>query len=232
MKNFANRLCLCIGLLIASMLIQGCSSTTVLSVVDDPRDQLIMTLAGHWHNRLQYDAVPATLKVAPSVSGEWLDVQHATFTKIDAPLIGTHVLYLEWRNNNAAGAISRQRIWSFRLDDAGQVRMDFYAFIDGAPWAGKGAESGAFRELNVMQLRGYGAQCGLKFSLAANVFDGNITADECSLTAASGRRMGIDARVAMLADGTLTYQESGKLADGRYAFRVPPTMPYRFIRIR
>jgi len=44
--------------------------------------------------------------------------------------------------------------------------------------------------------------------------------------------MGIDARVAMLADGVITYQESGKLTEGRYAFRVPPTLPYRFIRVR
>jgi len=51
-------------------------------------------------------------------------------------------------------------------------------------------------------------------------------------TAVSGRRMGIDARVAMLADGVITYQESGKLTEGRYAFRVPPTLPYRFIRVR
>jgi hypothetical protein len=33
-----------------------------------------------------------------------------------------------------------------------------------------------------------------------------------------------------LPDGALLYRESGQLEDGRYAFRVPPTEPYRFIR--
>ena len=218
----------------ACLLLASCTTVADVNQPVDKRDALTITLSGVWHNRAQFDAVPAALKIAPSVNGDWLDVQHASFTKVDAPLIGTHVMYLEWRNGNAAGAISRQRIWSFRFDETGQVRMDFYAFVDGAPWAGKGGQLSAFRDLNVMQLRGYGAACGLKFSFianAANTFDGNITADECSLIAASGRRMGIDARVAMLTNGTLTYQESGKLADGRYAFRVPPTMPYRFIRV-
>jgi hypothetical protein len=42
--------------------------------------------------------------------------------------------------------------------------------------------------------------------------------------------MGIDARVEMVADGVLEYRESGQLEDGRFAFRVPPSMPYRFVR--
>jgi hypothetical protein len=72
----------------------------------------------------------------------------------------------------------------------------------------------------------------LRFELAPNGFTGAISAQECTITAASGRRMGINARVALTADGTLEYQESGRLDDGRYAFRVPPTEPYRFRRLR
>ncbi len=211
-------------------LLASCTTVADVNQPVDKRDALIALIAGVWHNRAQFDAAPQALKIAPSVNGDWLDVQHASFVKVDAPALGTHVLYLEWRNGDKNGAISRQRIWSFRVDEMGMVRMDFYAFVDGAPLAGKGGDMNAFRSLNVSLLRGYGAQCGLKFSLTATTFDGNISADECSLTAASGRRMGIDARVTMQADGILEYRESGKLADGRYAFRVPPTMPYRFVR--
>lgn len=206
----------------------------------DKRDALVASLAGTWDNRAQFSAVAETLKVPPSVNGDWLDLQHATFARVDAPLLGTHVLYLEWRNNSRQGAISRQRIWSFRIDDANVMRMDFYAFIDGAPWAGQvgdaGKESAAnvatlFRTLAPAALRGYGAACGLRFEATGNTYRGAITASECSLVAASGRAMGIDASVALLADGTLEYRESGKLADGRYAFRVPPTMPYQFVKL-
>jgi hypothetical protein len=34
----------------------------------------------------------------------------------------------------------------------------------------------------------------------------------------------------LLADGSVQYRESGQLEDGRYAFRVPPTEPYQFVR--
>jgi len=63
------------------------------------------------------------------------------------------------------------------------------------------------------------------------VFQGVISASQCNITAASGRRMSINAQVELGADGTLEYRESGQLEDGRYAFRVPTSQPYRFVRI-
>lgn len=41
--------------------------------------------------------------------------QHARFVAVIAPAIGSHVLYLEWRNGGPEGAILRQRISSFRV---------------------------------------------------------------------------------------------------------------------
>jgi hypothetical protein len=217
-----------LSLSILLLLLTGCTATRPNS---DPRDSLLSGLAGTWDNRAQFSAAPAELKVPPSVDGEWLDLQHATFTRVDAPALGTHVLYLEWRNGGPTGAISRQRIWSFRNDPAGGIRMDFYAFIDGKPYAGRGGQSGAFQTLANDALRGYGPACALRFVVQPAGFAGEISAEECTITAASGRRMGINARVALTAEGTLEYQDSGRLDDGRYAFRVPPTEPYRFQRL-
>jgi hypothetical protein len=166
------------------------------------------------------------------VDEEWLDLQHATFTRIDAPALGTHVLHLEWRSNGPDRPISRQRLWSFRNDPTDGLRMDLYAFIAGQPYAGRGGEPGALATVTKDALRGYGPVCALRFELQPNGFSGVISAQECTITAASGRRMGINARVTLTADGTLEYQESGLLDDGRYAFRVPPTGPCRFQRVR
>ena len=189
------------------------------------------SLVGHYDNGAQFEAAPETLKVPPSVAGEWLDLQYALFAPVDAPAIGDQVLYLEWRSGSADGPISRQRIWSFREDETGTVRMDFYAFVDGAPWAGRAEEPGAFLDLGPDALRGYGPACALYFAPAAGGgWHGAISAEQCSLVAASGRRMGIDAVVEITADGTIRYQESGRLESGQYAFRVPPTQPYEFER--
>lgn len=197
----------------------------------DPRDAVVAALAGTWDNRAQYAAAPDSLKVPPAVDSDWLDLQHARFALVEAPAVGDRVLYLEWRGGGPQGGISRQRIWSFREQD-GAVRMDFYAFVDGRPWAGRADEAAAFRQLALDELRGYGPGCALRFARAAGGLRGAITAEECTITAASGRRMGIDASVVLTVDGTLEYRESGRLEDGRYAFRVPPTRPYRFVRLR
>lgn len=189
-------------------------------------------LAGCWDNARQYAQAPDALKVPPSVDGDWLDLQHACFTRVEAPALGGVVLYLEWRRGGPNGPVSRQRIWSFRSEDGGEVRMDFYAFVDGAPWAGRASEPAAFAGLDAAALRGYGPDCALRFATDGGGWRGVVSAEACTLTAASGRRMGIDATVALGADGVLSYRESGRLADGRWAFRVPPGEPYRFERLR
>ncbi|MCH8478877.1 MAG: CpcT/CpeT family chromophore lyase [Wenzhouxiangella sp.] len=203
----------------------------ILSPVDtDPAAAVAAALAGSYDNADQYQAAPDALKVPPSVQGDWLDHQHAIFTLVNAPAIGEQVLYLEWRSGGPDGPISRQRIWSFRTDPAsGQVRMDFYAFVDGDPWAGLVDQPDAFVSLDHSALRGYGPDCALRFTAdSSGGWHGIISADECSLVASSGRRMGIDASVELEPDGTLHYRESGRLESGQYAFRVPPTKPYRF----
>jgi hypothetical protein len=156
----------------------------------------------------------------------------ATFTRIDAPALGTHVLYLAWRSNGPDGPISRQRLGSFRHDPTDGLRMAFHAFINGQPYAGRGGEPGALATVTKDALRGYGPACALRFELQPNGFTDAISAQECTITAASGRYMGINARVTLTADGTLEYQESGRLDDGRFAFRVPPAEPCRFRRVR
>lgn len=213
--------------LLALALLAGCTTPAP----SDPPATLAAALAGTWSNQRQYDAAPAALKVRPTVEGEWLDHQHALFASVKAPVLGSHVLYLEWRSGGAAGPVSRQRIWSFRTDDAGTLRMDFHAFVDGAPWAGKAATPAAFAELRADQLRSYAPECALRFARTpSGGWRGEIGPEQCSLTAASGRRMGISAVVELTADGALLYREAGVLPDGRFAFRVPPGQAYRFER--
>jgi hypothetical protein len=226
-------------LFLAGALLAGCTTpdaavrpagAPIMSVAPTPQ-RIVDGLAGTWDNRAQYDAAPATLKVPPSVDGDWLDRQHARFVRVDAPAIGDAVLYLEWRSGGPDGPVSRQRIWSFRADADGTPRMDFYAFVDGAPWVDKADDPDAFRSLDTAALRGYGPQCALRWAPHEGGWQGVITADACTLTAASGRRMGITATVTLAADGGLLYQESGRLESGAWAFRVPPSGPYRFERL-
>jgi hypothetical protein len=189
-------------------------------------------LVGAWDSKAQYDAAPDALKRPPAAGDgyAWLDRQYAQFARVDAPAIGTHVIYLEWRAGGPQGAISRQRIWSFRSDAAGKVRMDFFTFKSPEPFAGKAGQTSAFASLKLDDLIGYGEACGLFVEpTSANTFDAKIDESQCQITARSGRKMGIDARVTLMTTGLL-YNEAGILADGAYAFKVPGGPPYEFRR--
>lgn len=215
--------------LILMLAAADCSADVGASSADI--DRVLDSLAGEWSNAAQYRDAPEGLKVEPSVEGEWLDLQYAAFHAVDAPRIGEHVVYLEWRRGGPDGPVSRQRLWSFRHDADGALRMDFFAFIDGAAWVGGGSRPGAFSTVDASVLRSYAPECALHIEAHDDGgWVGRIGAEECRIVAASGRAMGINARVVLGADGSLSYQESGQLDDGRYAFRVPPTMPYRFWR--
>jgi len=192
---------------------------------------VIASLLGAWDNQAQFKAAPPALKVPPSVQGEWLDQQYAEFHLVRVPALGDQVVYLEWRNGGPGGTISRQRLWSFRADPDGTLRMDFYAFIDGAPWDGKGSDSTAFANITAADLRAYAPECALRFTQEGDIWRARISAEECQIVAASGRKMGIDATVELSADGVLAYRESGVLENAQFAFRVPPTQPYEFRRI-
>ena len=211
-------------------------SASAQAAADPARDAdleaLVDGLTGVWDNRAQYEAAPAALKVPPSVEGEWLDLQHARFTRVAAPALGSHVVYLEWRRGGPDGEISRQRLWSFRRDAADKLVMDFYAFRDGAPYAGQGVAARVFEAITPEQLRAYPPGCELDFTRRPDGGSfGAVAPERCVIVAASGRRMGILAEIDIGASGTLGYREYGRLEDGRYAFRVPPTGPYRFVRL-
>ncbi|MGX6646662.1 CpcT/CpeT family chromophore lyase [Maricaulaceae bacterium MS644] len=185
---------------------------------------VVSELAGAWSNAAQYAAAPDDLKRAPAPGHpyDWLDQQYAQFHHVDAPAIGGHVLYLEWRSGDADGEISRQRIWAFRQNEDGVLTgMDFYTFRDPAPYAGLGDTQGAFAGLEPEDLIGYPDGCTLSASAQPRtglVFE--VTARNCVITARSGREMGIEARIEIGPD-RIAYQEAGIMAGGGYAFRVP-----------
>jgi hypothetical protein len=186
---------------------------------------LAARLEGRYDNGAQYAAADPALKVPPSVAGKWLDFQHATFTRVAAPLLGGTVVYLEWRSAGPEGAISRQRIWRF-FDTADGVAMDFYTIDRPERFAGKAAVPGAFAGLGPGDLKSYGPACSARFGADGR---GRVDPARCVITANSGRTMAIRADIGI--GGTIvSYSEAGILADGRFAFAVPPTEPYRFVR--
>jgi hypothetical protein len=79
------------------------------------------------------------------------------------------------------------------------------------------------------EVRAEGARGAL---VAHKTFDGNRPSNTILADKLDPFTLGAPTNLALTADGTLEYQESGLLDDGRYAFRVPPTEACRFQRVR
>lgn len=181
----------------------------------------LMASAGTYDNFEQVKASPAEL-IRPAIAGhpyDWLDRQSARFVQISAPALGQHVLYLEWYLNDQDGSVSRQRLWRFRDRGDGQVVMEFFTFKNPASVLAGWQRPEVFKTLTEADLIGYGPGCALVVSGSTRNLQA-ITPPDCIITARSGRRMTIQARVVFAKD-RIAYQEAGVLADGSYAFLVP-----------
>jgi hypothetical protein len=216
----------------AAMALGACASLPFVGRAGADLDALAAGLVGTWSNAAQFASAPDALKrpPAPGHPYDWLDLQHAQFARVEAANIGTHVIYLEWRSGGPDGPVSRQRLWSFRSEADGAVRMDFFAFRTPEAFVGKGATPSAFSAVTPDDLIGYGPACALRVTpTAPAAFDAEIEREECRITAQSGRGMGIAARVTLMSTGLL-YSEEGVLDDETYAFKVPGGPPYDFRR--
>lgn len=192
---------------------------------------VVRDAAGVFDNVRQYDAAPAVLKREPAAGHpyDWLDRQHASFRWIDAPQLGDHVLFLEWRSGGANGPISRQRLWVFAQRD-GVWSMDFFTLPNAeSPIRSRLVED--FRELRLEQLVGYGTSCTLPATRDGAAVTFSIPA-KCSIVARSGRRMLLSATVRFEKDRIL-YREQGVLEGGAIAFMVPGQagLDYEFDRL-
>jgi hypothetical protein len=216
-------------LISALLLMSACASAPK----DANLDGFLRALEGRFDNSAQFASAPEAMKKPPVAGGdyEWIDQQHGIFARVTAPQIGPHVLYVEWRKATASGEISRQRIWSFRTDETGQVRMDYFAFKSPAAFAGKASAPAAFAALTPGELIGYGPACALRVTdRGRGAFDARIDREECQITSQSGRTMALEVRLTAMPTGIL-YEEAGILPDGAYAFKVPNGAPYDLRRL-
>jgi hypothetical protein len=195
-------------------------------------------LAGDWDTEAQYAAAAPELKVTPQAGSRapWLDRQHGRFIPVNAPALeaawpGSHAVYLIWRRGGPDGPVSRQRLWQFGPDGAGSAQMRFYT-LPAAPPQGYGPE--ALAALTPADLSGYPASCHLPVQTTPKTGEAGgwqaAIPDTCWITAASGRRMRLEAVIEL--DGQrLSYREAGTLESGAPAFVVPGTGAYAFERV-
>lgn len=200
-------------------------------VPDDP----VALLTGRFSNAQQYESAPEDWRREPAPGNpyEWLDLQYATHTRVEAPELGEHVIYLEWRSGAEDGPISRQRLWVFRQDEEGALAgFDFFTLRDPEPLAGRAEEEGAFAALTEEDIVGYPDDCLVRARQSpGGAYHFAVAGQNCVITAQSGTEMRIHASV-RASRTFFTYRESGITMDGEVVFQVPGApQPYAFRRL-
>jgi hypothetical protein len=144
--------------------------------------------------------------------------RHAFATRVAMPNVGPHTLYMEWRNPDANGPVTSQRIWSFR--EAGDhVEMRYYTLnpsadrvLRGVHKAGDGDEA-AIAALTVADLNGYPDNCHFILRIVGGDLTGKNGTGDCVIF---NRRE----KSNMRPDVLLNFQPDRFVEDGTFAYEV------------
>lgn len=169
----------------------------------------------------------------PDVPTHELDLYYATHTRVDAPALGEHAIYVEWRAGADDGPVSRQRLWVFREgEERWSAGFDVFKFRDPEAFAGRADEEGAFASLTGEDLIGYPEACVVADgSPAHGGYYFTIASNDCIVTAESG----VEIRLRASLHGHhhfFTYREWASTLEGQIVFEFPEAPhPYSFRRL-
>ncbi len=168
--------------LVTAVFVTACVHTTAVNGADESDvDALVRLLAGEYTNLPQVRAARSTTSEWDSLPVEQREVHHMFATAVDMPNIPGETVYVEWRHDNADGAISGQRVWAYTPSAAGIV-MEFYTLRDG----GRAILDGVItpdprtRAITPADLRGYPEGCDIIFRASGQGFTGRNQAGACA----------------------------------------------------
>ncbi len=188
-------------------------------------------LTGRFSNAQQYEAWERDAQ--PHGPGDWLDLYYATHARVDAPELGEHVIYVEWRSGADDGPINRQRLWVFREgEERWSAGFDVFKFRDPEVFAGRADEEGAFASLTGEDLAAYPEECLVAAHSPAHAgYYFTIESNDCIVTTESGDKIRLRASLRGHRH-FFTYREWGSTLEGQRVFDFPDApYPYSFRRM-
>ena len=152
-----------------------------LAATEADVDRLVRIAVGEYSNKLLVDAAKTNARPGVEISTPLRDAHHMFATEIQAPKLKGRVLYIEWRHDDAAGAISGQRVWTFNPTPDG-VAMMFHtlkpsgkSILDGVTVADDKTIA-----LTIDDLRPYPEACLIRFQPSGDGFAGENRSGQCS----------------------------------------------------
>lgn len=210
----------------------GASYSVAQTRLDAELEVLLGWLVGEFDNQQQIARGENFLLESKPSPLPMPDRLFPVFSKVEAPALGAHVIYLQWPIGSPEGPLQRQRIWTFEIDvQRNALVMDFFMLRDPDRWRDAHLRpTAALREITRESLIPYPSACRLPFRRHADVFIGEIPHGKCRIVSQKTRTdMTIDARIVIARD-QVWYEESGVRQDGSIVFKVPAEGSYQFRR--
>lgn len=157
---------------------------------------------------------------------------HMTFKKIELPIIGENVFYLEQYTENNPDNVGRQRLFNFTPDyEAGNIRMQIFTFKDGSIAKGLQNDPSKIANITLDAMTPMSRECDAIWNRSANEFVGKISPDDCMIESRRGGNLYITGHFVLSKNSYWTY-ESERRADGTYRFGGEKTDPLKLNKAR
>lgn len=147
-------------------------------------------------------------------------LRHVFVTSVNMPNVGPLTLYLEWRDPDANGPVTSQRVWSFeRSGDA--LVMKYFTLNAAADKVLRGVhkqgdgDAAAVAALTLADLHGYPENCHFAMAIDGAVLTGETPASCVIYNRAEQTNMRPQVKLrfhplGFVEDGTFTYESTGK----------------------
>ncbi|MBM3512879.1 MAG: hypothetical protein FJX59_04100 [Alphaproteobacteria bacterium] len=170
------------------------------AATDAEIDRMIKLVVGEFSNRPLVDAAKAKGAEVPE---PLRDVHHMFATEVAMPKLKGRAVYVEWRHDGPAGAISGQRVWAFMPSDRG-IAMMFHtlkpsgrAILDGVT-----APDAKTEAVTIADLRPYPDSCLIYYRPEGGGFVGENTPGACAFprTGSTDETFKVDAVLKFMPD--------------------------------
>lgn len=189
---------------------------------------LVKQLTGTFTNQHQINALPDTVNKTFTANKPWINKLVASHSLVPCQTIKGQVIYLEWREDSAAGKISRQRLWVFTSNENQQPIMQFYSFKNQAKFVNVSKNLSLLDTINTNELVSYPTTCNLSITKTMVGFSALLDSNYCTITTQqTGKQMRLFALIEVTKKG-FSYHEKGIYSNGVVAFKVPGWEKYMF----
>ena len=185
-------------------------------------DDLFRLMTGRFDNHLQ------VLDDEAAKSSHPHQRIHSIFTPIEAPQVGTHLLYVEQYSDEDRTKVYRKRLYRFVAENPEVVRLEIASFVDAQRTEGVLTEPGRLSALQDAELD-WKEGCEVRWRRVDDHFEGSTTRGACRVPSRHGGTLLIEDDLRLDAQA-LWIQDRAFDEEGKRVFGHPDGVPHKLQR--